>query len=295
MISLNEIATWIALIGCPIGIGGFIDLFVKDEVKRAAQLKLTNLYTTTSRPAAIYISGIIVSIATGILCIHVAGFSQKVSLLGGWRTAIESAAPIALSLILKALILDPVLFFGTGRFDSAIRGQDKAGRTLPTLARWGALSLFLLGAFWLTRITISAGEELQENGLRYIFPQTNQTSSSVADAGRKSPSAEEKRPNNLTEFKTPQAEAVIQPKKFNITDLLHSFSLVIADYYSNAFLFLNGATCFLILKLFIRTAEWISEHINKDVFPKYIFTALSLVIAIVLTALLIGYHIIEER
>ncbi len=287
-------------------IGGALDALVMKESKSRLFEGLQCIGMSVARPWVSYLAGFLASASTGILCVYVAGFSQKISGLGGWLKALESTAPIVLFLLVKILFFDPFLFWGTSRINSALKGKDPSGREFSRSARWLTICLLLFGAYAFTRALLLLGEQVQDYGLQTLFPPTPVSVSKTEDAASG---------NNVTKgdsgrLRKEDADHAIESqgagsaqekdrgtatRPFNITDILQSFSLVIADFYSHAFLFLNGTSCFFLLLVFLRLLSWIALHVDKEKLPKFIFLALSLIASAVVTVLLIGYQILTNR
>ena len=298
MTTLSEVSTWISLIGVPLAIGALLDTFIIHRSKERLCDGLKNVGMAASRSWVSYMVGFIASALTGLMCIYVAGFLQKISGLGGWRKAVDSATPIALFLLIKIFVLDPALFWGTGRLRSALKGKDASGRDFPKPARLGIMCLFLLGACVFTSLLLSLGEEIQDYGLGRIFSPTAVAFNDVNPSAGNSDTQKDEvsKEKSTAELPTPKSKRDNPPTKpFSVTDILKSFNLLIADFYSHAFLFLNGATCFILLLWLLRFIGWIATHVDYEVVPRFIFTAISFLISGVLTVLLVAYHVMANK
>lgn len=251
-----------------------------------------------SKTSAIYVVGFAASALTGLMCIYVAGFAQKISGLGGWRKAVDSAAPIALFLLIKIFILDPLLFWSTGKVRSALNGKDANGKHFTKFSRLYIMSLLLLGSCLLTQLVLSLGEEVQEYGLRRIMPPTAVVVENTRPYEEKSgPKKDDVRHNKPTDDLPNQTSKRDEPatKPFNLTDVLKSFNLLIADFYSHSFLLLNGATCFFLLLWLLQFVAWTAAHVDQEVLPRFIFTAISSLISCVSTVLLLIYQVLANQ
>ncbi len=306
MPTLNDLGTWTSLVAFPLAIGVVLDALVMRKSKIRLFESLHGVALSVARPWVSFLAGFFASMSTGVLCIYVAGFSQKISGLGGWLKALESAAPIALFLLLKILFFDPLLFWGTSRINSALKGKDPSGREFSRGARWATICLLLIGACALTRALLYLGEEVQDYGLQRLFPPTpvsvNQETGESSDNSLAKENSVHR--SNITSNSTAKLhEPVIAKDKagtpttrpFSITDILNSFNLLIADFYSHAFLLLNGTSCFFLLLALLRLLSGVALHVDKETLPKYIFTAMSLAVSAVVTILLIGYQILANR